>query len=418
MSPKVLISLCLNVGLGALYFFITRTGAENPAVEAKKGAVITQTNKATEPRPVMVTNVVQTEFKWAQLESEDYKEYIARLRAVGCPEATIRDIILADLDNVYEPKLNKLRGINPVAVTEPYWLVGRAKNPFPRPGPEAQKEITALGEERTALVKELLGVSEKAIRSEFNWYDDAAQSKYSFLTPEQAEKLMSLEKKIEQLRAASGKSRPTGDSALFERDPIREQMHQEMAAIMSPQEILDYEMRTSEEAQFLRYHTRSIDLKEGEFREFFRHFYGFLETERTLSEEDRKNPEKKAELKRQEKDAEKAMIDILGKERFEEVERFGTTSYRNLVVAAPFLGYDKAAALQAHNMKQEAMKASQALIKNPALTPEARDRALQEIRQTTEKAISGVIGERGLKYYQRKGGLSLPEAPRPEQPTP
>src|SRR6185295_9394269 len=49
--------------------------------------------------------VVTNELQWAQLESEDYKTYIARLRAIGCPEQTLRDIIIADLDKLLAPEI-------------------------------------------------------------------------------------------------------------------------------------------------------------------------------------------------------------------------------------------------------------------------------------------------------------------------
>jgi len=32
-------------------------------------------------------------FDWRQVESEDYRTYLANLRAIGCPETTIRDIV-------------------------------------------------------------------------------------------------------------------------------------------------------------------------------------------------------------------------------------------------------------------------------------------------------------------------------------
>jgi len=35
-------------------------------------------------------------FSWQQLESPDYQTYVANLRDIGCPEQTIRDIIIAD----------------------------------------------------------------------------------------------------------------------------------------------------------------------------------------------------------------------------------------------------------------------------------------------------------------------------------
>ena len=43
-------------------------------------------------------------FHWTEVESADYKEYISRLRAVQCPEETIRDIIVADINKLYAPR--------------------------------------------------------------------------------------------------------------------------------------------------------------------------------------------------------------------------------------------------------------------------------------------------------------------------
>ncbi len=40
-------------------------------------------------------------FRWSQLEAGDYPTYMRNLRAVGCPEETIRDIITADIDSQY-----------------------------------------------------------------------------------------------------------------------------------------------------------------------------------------------------------------------------------------------------------------------------------------------------------------------------
>ncbi len=33
---------------------------------------------------------------WRAVKSDDYKQYVANLRAVGCPKKTIRDVIVAD----------------------------------------------------------------------------------------------------------------------------------------------------------------------------------------------------------------------------------------------------------------------------------------------------------------------------------
>jgi len=49
------------------------------------------------------TNVVVRRqfFSWQQLESPDYPTYVANLRDIGCPEQTIRDIIIADVNALY-----------------------------------------------------------------------------------------------------------------------------------------------------------------------------------------------------------------------------------------------------------------------------------------------------------------------------
>jgi hypothetical protein len=47
-------------------------------------------------------------FHWSQLESSDYPTYIANLRSVGCPEETLRDIVIADVDSLYAHKREQI----------------------------------------------------------------------------------------------------------------------------------------------------------------------------------------------------------------------------------------------------------------------------------------------------------------------
>jgi len=47
-------------------------------------------------------------FHWSQIESTDYRVYVANLRSIGCPKQTIRDIIATDLHTVYAAQLGQL----------------------------------------------------------------------------------------------------------------------------------------------------------------------------------------------------------------------------------------------------------------------------------------------------------------------
>ena len=40
-------------------------------------------------------------FDWRQVESADYRTYVANLRSIGCPEQTIRDLVTADLQQAF-----------------------------------------------------------------------------------------------------------------------------------------------------------------------------------------------------------------------------------------------------------------------------------------------------------------------------
>jgi hypothetical protein len=48
-------------------------------------------------------------FRWSQLESTNYRTYMGNLRAIGCPERTLRDIIVADVDGLYASRRAELQ---------------------------------------------------------------------------------------------------------------------------------------------------------------------------------------------------------------------------------------------------------------------------------------------------------------------
>src|SRR4051794_2195565 len=70
-------------------------------------------NAVPPPGTAETTGVITNEFRWGQLESEDYPTYILRLRGIGCPEQTIRDIIIADLDKLMAPRVSSLEPTRP-----------------------------------------------------------------------------------------------------------------------------------------------------------------------------------------------------------------------------------------------------------------------------------------------------------------
>src|SRR5260370_41541655 len=54
------------------------------------------------PQPLAAPRAAR--FDWRQVESPDYKEYIANLRAIGCPEKTIKEIVTADVNDLFSAR--------------------------------------------------------------------------------------------------------------------------------------------------------------------------------------------------------------------------------------------------------------------------------------------------------------------------
>src|SRR5204863_6597430 len=111
----------------------------------------------------IVTNEITAEFRWQQVESRDYKAYIANLRAIGCPEETIRDIIVADVTKLYA---QKRRAIYPEMGTDEYWKKDPSWRSVTSAESERQKAARALEKEKRELLKELLGMDPLKARNE------------------------------------------------------------------------------------------------------------------------------------------------------------------------------------------------------------------------------------------------------------
>jgi LysM repeat protein len=136
----LILSLLANVLLAAGLVFSPRhvASAANLAAEETSS-------------PVIKTNVeVRRQFlSWSHVESTDYATYIANLRSIGCPEQTIRDIIIADVNALYA----KRRATEIISPQQEWWR----SEPSPQVVKLAADKYIALDKERRALLTKLLG---------------------------------------------------------------------------------------------------------------------------------------------------------------------------------------------------------------------------------------------------------------------
>ncbi len=109
MKTALTVSALLNLALaGSLVFlFAQRKQPSERPLPPPTAAGGESAPVATTTAPV-VAPVKAKPFSWHELEASDYRTYVRNLRNSGCPEATVRAIVTADVAVVYRLKTHEL----------------------------------------------------------------------------------------------------------------------------------------------------------------------------------------------------------------------------------------------------------------------------------------------------------------------
>lgn len=227
--------------------------------------------------PVQIQQTIKTNvvlrrqfFTWSEVESADYPTYIANLRAIGCPEQTIRDIIIAEVNSLYARRLA-------TELPEQQWW---------RSEPDADvarlvaAKVRELEEERRGLLTRLLGTAWEA-------GDMVSLPRPSrpgvvldgpvlgFLPAEVKQAIEDLSARSrERMEAYVAAQREQGkaiDAADVAR--LRQQTRDELARLLTPGQLEEYLLRYSQNANNLRSELGQLkyfNATPDEFRSIFR----------------------------------------------------------------------------------------------------------------------------------------------------
>src|SRR5262245_33086814 len=156
MGHWLILSLCSNALLAGLLlrqgFGNTPPAPYSSEITNRTLRILPEQLKAESNPPQESSNAIPY-FHWSQLESEDYRIYAANLRAIGCPEATVRDIILADVNDLFGRRVKEL--VAPLQ--NRFWDLLAHQEQLRKVVEEKEKEFNALTPQRTAMLVELLG---------------------------------------------------------------------------------------------------------------------------------------------------------------------------------------------------------------------------------------------------------------------
>ena len=213
----------------------------------------------------------QPRFDWRQVESSDYRTYIQNLRAIGCPEKTIQDIVVADVNALFDSReKNDLVLTNLIA----YWRSdGTALGKVVRE--QMVKRHHEFENARTTVLKQLLGGSAPMEERPAKITDyDVKLSLLNFIPEEQRSNVLDDIKQFDDIYDAKFKPLVTDgrwdNKAREDYKQFWRNRETNLVQILGPDMAEKYAMRESPLANYLRFNFRGIDFSETEFQDLFR----------------------------------------------------------------------------------------------------------------------------------------------------
>jgi LysM repeat protein len=386
MRSVFLVSLVLNVVLAvALVTWFTSTPDHQPRVVRPINAAAVNSNYL--PRIVKTNVLVRPRaFTWREIESPDYATYVQNLRELGMPEPTIRDIIVADVDQLF---IKRKRGEDAKQDLE-WWRA--------TPSPTVQSNILArtqaLENERAALLEKLLGPD----------WDKGRVAEERAPLPLTGPVLGNMSDDVKaSVQAISARSQDLMASYLADKQArgeqpnpaemarIREETRQQLAAVMSPQQLDEFLIRYSDTANRLRDQFAGLNVTPEEFRSLFRAVDQIdRDIQLRFSGDDAASQRSRQALEQQRLAAIRGALDP---ERFAAYQMARDPAYQTALTTAQQAGGNEETARALYEIQRATADEVARIRNDPQLSDAQKQLLLQQTTQEQQKARATVLGE-------------------------
>lgn len=426
-----LLLMAVNLGLLGMLAYMAFTMKSGPTgtTGTVRTEVVTNTVTQIAVRKINATNnllaaLAGRPLSWRALESTNYVLYIENLRGFGCPEETIRDIIITDVAKLYARHRAELRRqLQPYKFWEPTDPAGGRAGSV-----DYQRQLRELDRQQRQLIRELLDVDLRTEMARYTNDGDYPERDYSFLPQEKQERVQSLSEQYDELEQ-DVYSRARGllvGADLEELKQIQRQRRAELASVLTPEELDEYELRRSDTADNLRGALGAFRPNEDEFRRIFKLQRTFdLEFAQGFDNRDHAAMENQSRAAYQAGQAlNSELAKTLGPERFAQYQRSQDGDYRALLQVTDRFDLSADVAAKVYNMKQAAEAIKAQVESSPNLTDEQRAQAIAGIAKQTQRSVAAAMGGEVYNTYANSGGdwlgnlgaIDESRVPRPPPP--
>jgi tRNA U38,U39,U40 pseudouridine synthase TruA len=408
MKPRLVVLICLfNLTLlGVGYFWLAVYFNERPAREgpaagllpdgAQAHAAPAAAERALPAAPVVIYKTNQ--LQWSQLESSDYRQYIANLRAVGCPEATVRDIIITDVMRLYAARRGKFYQ-NGRAFK--YWETDEKRKLKQTQLEEREAQLALIDKELPAILRELLGINYE--REVNKYFVDAEEDdrRLAFLSEDKRARILALRDQFEGRREQVLWEAPGGKPTPGQIEQLRQIDREQDAALagaMTAEERYEFELTTSPTADRMRRELIGFNPTEAEFRQIFAREQA-LDT--AYAYQDTNDPDVRAAQAADEQKMTQDLQTLLGPDRFAQFEQTGNPDYQSLTLLAERFDLPPDVSQTVLDMRRLAEEARSQLLSNQDIPADRRNAALNAIQAEAERATRQTLGDKAYDEYTR-----------------
>ena len=409
MKPRLIVLICLfNLTLLGVGFFWLRVycnhrlAQDRPAAGQLADSLRTQAAAAAaaeRARPAPPVLIYRTnQFQWSQLESTDYRQYIANLRAVGCPEPTVRDIIITDVMRVYAARRGQFYQ-NGRAFK--YWETDEKRKLNQTQLEEREAQLAQIDQELPAILRELLGINYEREVNKYIVDAEEDDRRLAFLSEDKRARVLALRDQFEGRREQALWAAPVGKPTPGQIEQLRQIDREQEAALageMTAEELYEFDLTTSPTADRMRRELIGFNPSEAEFREIFSREQAL---DAAYAYQDTNDESVRAAKAADEQAMREDIAAALGPDRAAQFEQAGNPDFQSLTLLAARFDLPPEVSQAVLDMRRLAEEARRQILSNQDLPADRRDAALIAIQAEAERATRETLGDKAYAEYSR-----------------
>jgi len=398
-------SLLLNAILAAAIILSLR---KTPPVAQAPVAAAPASSMISPSPPVTTPPSPGLPFQWSQIASPDLKIYRDNLRAIGCPELTVREIIRAVINENFGTRRRDLLA----SFQDHYWdivLRGELVRRQWLPRTEWGQALESLKAERQELIADVLGRDSLITEAERQTQRTELEQRRSWLSPEKRKKLIELEEQHQQRLVEWAETlglRVNGMPTQEDEDRLenwQQEFEESETQLLTPEELAKLQLRESDVANWAA-SLPGFNPTEDEWRSLTQLRSQFEASQNAPAGPDLTDEQRAAQQDEVQSNFVNSVQEALGSDRFAQYQLANDDQYQALRNVAQRYGLPDSVAAQGLNVQQTAQAAANQVRANSNLSPEDQQAALNAIQQETEQTLSQILGVKVLSTYKEYGG--------------